>query len=114
MTRRGSSRVADSAAALLRHLSLALVAMACGLLATPVAQQKPAPERVRILVPEPDSYVSGPFTLRADVEPHTLQVAEVSFFANGQLACRVVRRPYNCPATPARACVEHQFASSPR
>jgi Ca-activated chloride channel family protein len=93
----------------LRHLSLAVVAMACGLLATPVAQQKSSPERVRILVPEPDSYVSGPFTLRADVEPQTLQVAEVSFFANGQLACRVVRRPYNCPFDAGPGVVEHQF-----
>jgi len=90
---------------------LALTALVAGAAPAPghAPRQAQTAERVRILVPERNSYVSGPFTLRAAVEPLTLAVADVSFFANGQLVCRVTERPYTCAWDAGAGVLEHQI-----
>jgi len=54
-------------------------------------QQKPALE-VRIVSPEPDTYVSGVTTLRAEILPRMLatRVAQVLFFADGKQVCNIL------------------------
>ena len=54
-------------------------------------QQKPELE-VRIVSPEPDTYVSGVTTLRAEILPRMLatRVAQVLFFADGKQVCNIL------------------------
>jgi Ca-activated chloride channel family protein len=58
------------------------------------AQEKPAePELViRMVLPEPDTYVSGVTTLKAEVLPKMLatRVAQILFFADGRQVCNVL------------------------
>ena len=58
------------------------------------AQEKPAqPElAIRIVLPEPDTYVSGVATLKAEVLPKMLatRVAQILFYADGKQVCNVL------------------------
>jgi Ca-activated chloride channel homolog len=52
--------------------------------------------RVRITAPREGSYVSGLTTLQARIEPPTLNVERVSFFAGGTQVCSVTEPPFRC------------------
>jgi Ca-activated chloride channel family protein len=56
-------------------------------------EPKPQPELViRMVSPEPDTYVSGVTTLRAEILPKMLatRVAQILFFADGKQVCNVL------------------------
>jgi Ca-activated chloride channel homolog len=76
------------------------------LLAANGPAQEPAPE-VRLLSPEPDSYVSGVIMLRASVEPST-SVAGVAFFIDGRRTCEIAQPPYECEWDAGPDVTEHQ------
>lgn len=65
------------------------------------AQEQPtAALEVRIVSPEPDTYVSGVTTLRAEILPRMLatRVAQVIFFADGKQVCNILD-PLNAECT---------------
>ena len=76
------------------------------LLAANGPAQEPAPE-VRLLSPEPGSYVSGVVMLRAGVEPST-SVAGVTFFIDGRRTCEIAQPPYECEWDAGPNVAEHQ------
>ena len=55
-------------------------------------QTPPAELAIRIVAPEPDTYVSGMTTLKAEVLPKMLatRVAQILFFADGRQVCNVL------------------------
>jgi Ca-activated chloride channel family protein len=59
------------------------------------AQEKPAPQpelQIRLVLPEPDTYVSGLTTLKAEIVPrvYATRVAQLLFFADGKQVCNVL------------------------
>jgi Ca-activated chloride channel homolog len=58
----------------------------------PAAPQPPAELAIRMIAPEPDSYVSGITTLKAEILPKMLasRVAQILFFADGKQVCNVL------------------------
>lgn len=65
------------------------------------AQEQPtAALEVRIVSPEPDTYVSGVTTLKAEILPRMLatRVAQVIFFADGKQVCNILD-PLNAECT---------------
>ena len=76
---------------------------------TLAALQTPAPLlQVKISAPEDDTYVSGPTTLKAKVEPAAAAVG-VTFFADGRQICRLTRAPFECEWDAGPAIAEHQI-----
>jgi len=75
----------------MRHIGVLFV---LAISATLVAQEpQPAAElSIRVVLPEPDSYVSGMTTLKAQVLPPMLasRVAQILFFADGKQVCNVL------------------------
>ena len=67
-----------------------------GTLLAGAGTQSPPPAAIRILSPEPDSYISGTITLKAEIVPATVAVERVSLFADGRLVCAVDWPPYEC------------------
>jgi Ca-activated chloride channel family protein len=63
-------------------------------------QSPPAELAIRIVAPEPDAYVSGPTSLKAEVLPKMLatRVAQILFFADGRQVCNVLD-PINAECT---------------
>ena len=62
-------------------------------LAVSAQEPKPQPElAIRMVLPEPDTYVSGITTLKAEVLPKMLatRVAQILFFADGKQVCNVL------------------------
>jgi VWFA-related protein len=51
---------------------------------------------LRLLSPEPGTYVAGVTVLRAEVQPPSTEVRQVAFFVDGELVCAVQRPPYEC------------------
>ena len=68
--------------------------------------QEPAP-LVQILSPEPGSFVNGPTTLVAGVEP-AAAAAAVAFFIDGRQTCEVVQSPFECAWDAGADVKEHQ------
>src|SRR6188474_270951 len=67
------------------------------LLTVAISAQQPAPQpaaelTIRMLSPEPDSYVSGLTRLKAEILPKMLasRVAQILFFADGKQVCNVL------------------------
>ncbi len=63
------------------------------LLSIVVAAQEPQPDlAIRLIQPEPDSYISGVTTLQAQVLPPMLatRVGQILFFADGKQVCNVL------------------------
>jgi hypothetical protein len=54
--------------------------------------QPPAELTIRVVAPEPDSYVSGLTKLKAEILPKMLatRVAQILFFADGRQVCNVL------------------------
>ena len=86
---------------ILRILTAAALFAVVGLSAQP---QQPA---VSIVSPHDGDYVSGPVTLKAEVQPPDVQVKSLSLFADGRLVCTLERPPYECPWDAGRRVVEH-------
>jgi Ca-activated chloride channel family protein len=63
-------------------------------------QTPPAELAIRLVAPEPDAYVSGLTTLKAEVLPKMLatRVAQILFFADGRQVCNVLD-PINAECT---------------
>lgn len=68
--------------------------------------QVPEPFAISIDDPRPDTYVSGPFTMRAST-PRDQDVATVSFFVDGRRACVDEHPPWECTADAGAAIAEH-------
>jgi VWFA-related protein len=66
------------------------------------------PPAVRIVSPEPDSYVSGPTELRAAVDT-TLPVDSVTFFVDGRQVCAVGASPFQCDWDAGQNVTAHQI-----
>jgi Ca-activated chloride channel family protein len=94
---------------LIRRLSVStalLMVAATG--AQPLDQERLAGvTEIRILSPEPDSYVSGPTRLRAHVEPRGSARA-VAFFVDGRQVCVVTRETFECDWDAGATVAEHQ------
>lgn len=55
------------------------------------------PERALVILsPGPRAVLSGPSTFEADTRPADTQVRRVTFFVDGQPACRAHERPFRC------------------
>ena len=67
-------------------------------------QQSP----LKIDSPEADSYVSGPTTLRATVEP-SVSPTRVVFFADGRQVCQVRTPPFACVWDAGETILSHQI-----
>ncbi len=63
-----------------------------GVNGSPSVQEKPGELAIRIVSPEPDSYLVGSVRLRAVVEParRVRSVARVMFYADGRLVCTLM------------------------
>jgi Ca-activated chloride channel family protein len=70
------------------------------------AAQAPPPPSIAIDTPEPDTYVSGAFVVRASV-PRGVHVASMSFFVDGRLACVDDAAPWECQSDAGATIVEH-------
>jgi Ca-activated chloride channel family protein len=75
----------------------------------PPAAAAPAdPAAVRIVAPEPDSYIGGTTSLRAAVDP-SLSVDSVTFFVDGRQACAVTVAPFECDWEAGQEVQAHQI-----
>jgi Ca-activated chloride channel family protein len=79
--------------------------LSCGMLLA-FGGQAPGPA-VAFVYPEDGGYLSGPVTLRVQLEPPDTPVKNVSLFADGRLVCTVERTPYECPWDAGPRVVEH-------
>jgi VWFA-related protein len=91
---------------------LAITIAFCLPVAVPAAQAPQAlagpPIRVALLSPSPTTFVSGPTTLRASVEPAT-DVATVTFFVDGRQVCQLGAAPFECEWDAGRDVIAHQI-----
>src|SRR6185503_4486123 len=79
---------------MLRWVSLSL--LLAGTLAFMASAQEPASRpQVQILSPEADTYLSGPVTLAASIEPPSA-AANVTFSVDGRPVCTMERPPFEC------------------
>jgi Ca-activated chloride channel family protein len=76
------------------HRFCLVVASVLALAKGPAAQDG----KFLIVSPPEDSYVSGPFQLRARIEPVTKMdlLVSVEFFADGKQVCRIEQSPFAC------------------
>jgi Ca-activated chloride channel homolog len=65
------------------------------------------PPVLSFVSPEEGSYISGPVTLKVQLQPAETPVRSVSFFADGRLACSVERAPYECAWDAGPSVLEH-------
>lgn len=72
--------------------------------AQPAEQTRPT---VSFASPADGEYVSGPVTLKAEIDPPDTPVRSVTLFADGRLVCTLERPPYECPWNAGRRVVEH-------
>jgi VWFA-related protein len=63
---------------------------------------------VRIVSPEPNSYIGGTTLLEAAVDP-TLKVDNATFFVDGRPACTVAVAPFECSWEAGQEVVAHQI-----
>ena len=78
-------------------------------------QQPPAELAIRVIVPEPDSYVSGITKLKAEILPKMLatRVGQILFFATASRSATCsIRSRRNANGTPAPKCARTCSASS--
>jgi Ca-activated chloride channel homolog len=62
---------------------------------------------VTFVAPGDGEYISGPATLKVQVQPADAPVRSVSLFADGRLVCTVERPPYECAWDAGPSVVEH-------
>jgi len=96
--------------AIARSWSLLAGAAAVAMLSSSPAGQPNATPAVtlQVLSPGEDAYVSGSTLLRARVEPAGAASA-LTFFADGQQICTVVKPPFECEWDAGDLIVEHQI-----
>jgi len=90
-------------------IALLLCSIACAALVASAAQAPPraAAPAVAFVSPEDGAYLSGPVTLRVQLQPADTPVKSVSLFADGRLVCTVERMPYECQWDAGAKVVEH-------
>ncbi len=74
-----------------------------------VAQAQPLAPDLRIVSPEPDSYVSGQVLLQANLDAPEVDPIRVSFYANGRRVCDRYRVPYRCRWNAGPGINEHHI-----
>jgi Ca-activated chloride channel family protein len=84
---------------------LLLVGLALNVGMMPRATQTPRPA-LRIVSPGAETYVVGATTLRADADD---SVAQVAFYADGELVCTIARPPFSCEWTAGATVIAHQI-----
>lgn len=84
---------------------LTVPALVVGLQAATRPLQSP---KLLIVSPAQGSYLSGPTTLKAQIEPDVAG-SSVTFFADGRQVCRLTHTPFECPWDAGAAVVEHQI-----
>ncbi len=72
------------------------------------AQRAPNAANVSISSPADGSFVSGPITLRAEIDPATA-ASSVVFFVGGQQVCTVSAAPFECTWDAGPTIVERQI-----
>lgn len=87
-----------------------LVVIFCSMSAAWAAAQ-PQGSALKIVAPTSETYVSGPTRLIAIFDPPALgrRATQVSFYANGQKVCAVVRAPFECDWDAGDGIEEHQI-----
>lgn len=85
---------------------LAAFALAVGGAALVAGSQEKAPA-LTFVSPQDGEYLSGPVTLRVDLEPATTPIKTVSLFADGRLVCTLERPPYECAWNAGNRVIEH-------
>src|SRR5688572_28329611 len=85
-------------------LSLSLA----GTLAFLASAQEPAsPPQAQILWPDANTYLTGPITLAASIEP-TSAAANVTFSVDGRPVCTMQRPPFECEWDAGSNVTSHQ------
>jgi VWFA-related protein len=76
--------------------------------------QTPGEPRLRIVSPTDDTYLSGPVLLRALIDPpvEARRVSLVTFFADGDVVCRVDRSPFECGWDAGPRVAAHQIRAT--
>lgn len=90
---------------------MALVLAGAAVAASAGAQQRAQALSLKIVAPEDDGIVSGPTTLRAQVDPPGVE-ATVTFSVDGRQVCRVAKAPYECEFDAGPAIVQHQIRAA--
>src|ERR1043165_1184374 len=93
----GSEPVFNTVVAFMRTIGVFLLLTVAISAQQPAATQSPAQQpaaelAIRMILPEPDSYVSGVTRLKAEILPKMLasRVAQILFFADGKQVCNVL------------------------
>jgi Ca-activated chloride channel homolog len=71
------------------------------------AQAPPGGPVLSFVTPDDGTYVSGPVTLKVQLQPADAPVKSVSLFADGRLVCTVERTPYECQWDAGPNVTEH-------
>jgi VWFA-related protein len=84
------------------------------LLAVATLSAQPAPVALHIASPSDDAFLSGPVRLIVRVDPPAAErsIAQVVFFAGGELVCTVKRRPFECDWDAGSRVVEQQIRAT--
>jgi Ca-activated chloride channel homolog len=77
------------------------------LLALAAAAQQGALPTVRIVSPSEGSYQMGDAVIRAQIEPASQPVQQMTFFDNGHVVCRVESEPFECAWNAGAELREH-------
>jgi VWFA-related protein len=77
-------------------------------LSVTLAAQEPSEPALQIVTPTADTYLSGPITLRASLDPPEAASA-VIFFVDGRQVCVVAAPPFECAWDAGRNIVERQI-----
>jgi hypothetical protein len=85
---------------MLKYLTLASLLLAAAVFAQ-------APDALVILSPAPDSYISGPTTLRVLLHVSSGS-ARLAFYVDANLACTIDRAPWECQWDDGGTVAEHQ------
>ena len=65
--------------------------------------------QLRITAPTESTYLAGEVLLRATVEPSSVAVVDVTFFADGTKVCSVATPPFECPWDAGSRIKSHQI-----
>jgi VWFA-related protein len=82
-------------------------ALACTVAFLASAQEPASPPRAQILWPDADTYVTGPITLAASIEPPSA-AANVTFSVDGRPVCTMERPPFECAWDAGSNVAPHQ------
>src|SRR5688572_33036519 len=78
-----------------------------GTIALLVSAQELSRPQAQILWPDADTYLSGPITLTASIEPPSA-AASVTFSVDGRPVCTIERPPFECEWDAGSNVASHQ------